>query len=228
MCGKALPDRPALFPGSSARLCLARQGSVASPNKEGVNPESQRLSAHRAAKPQESCPRLVSGVSCFLNWNVTRPTKVIMRVLPCALLMTALLFPGQREKEKWERVYTGEDSIIEIDSSRVTFVEDNASTKVTFGYSVGRVNLRTIYKQPEALKETPGVKYKTRFETIEFNCPAKRYRLYEATLRDEKGKVIKTMARDPSAEWKVIRPGGMMDKLSVAACKLIDEKRRNP
>ena len=153
-----------------------------------------------------------------------------MRVLPCALvMMSALLFAGQREKEKWERVYTGEDSIIEINVSKVTFVEYSTARKVTFSYDTGRVGFRTIYSKPEVLKEKPGVKYKSRLETIEFNCAANtaRYRLYEATLLDEKSKVIKTFARDPSAEWKEIKRGGVMEKLAGAACALIDEKRRN-
>lgn len=152
-----------------------------------------------------------------------------MRVLPCALLMmSALLIAGQREKEKWERVYTGEDSIIEINLSKVTFVE-YASGKVTFSYNIGRVGFRTIFSKPEVLKEKPGVKYKSRLETIEFNCAPNtaRYRLYEATLLDEKGKVIRTFGWDPSAEWKEVKHGGMMDKLSGAACKLIEEKRRS-
>lgn len=159
--------------------------------------------------------------------NVHESDEVIMSLLPCALLLLALIFPGQREKEKWQRVYTGEDSTIEMDISKVTFVEYDASRKVTFAYNAGRVGFRTIFSKPEALKENQGTKYKTRLETIEFNCAAKRYRLYEATLLDEKGKLVKTFARDPSAEWREIKSGGMMDKLSWAACKLIEEKRQS-
>jgi hypothetical protein len=63
----------------------------------------------------------------------TRTTKAIMRVLPCALLlMSSVLTAAPEKKEKWQRVYTGEDSIIEIDISKVTFVEYNASRGVTF------------------------------------------------------------------------------------------------
>jgi hypothetical protein len=143
--------------------------------------------------------------------------------------MSTVLSAAQEKKGTWQRVYTGEDSIIEINVSKVTFVEYNASRNVTFSYNTGRVGFRTIYSKPEALKEKPGVKYKSRLETIDFNCAANtaRYRLYEATLLDEKGKVIKTFAWDPSAEWKEIKRGGVMEKLSGAACALIDEKRRN-
>lgn len=157
-----------------------------------------------------------------------RLTKVIMRSLFCALLLVpTVLFAAQEQKQKWQRVYTGEDSIIEIDISKVTFVENNESRSGTFSYNTGRVGFRTIFSKPEALKEKPGVKYKSRVETIDFNCATNRYRSHEANLLDEKGKVIKTFGWDPSAEWKEIKRGGMMDKLSVAACTLIDEKRRN-
>ena len=140
--------------------------------------------------------------------------------------MSSLLTAAQEKKEKWQRVYTGEDSIIEIDISKVTFVENNVPGKVTFDYHTGRVGFRTILSKPEALKEKTGLKYKSRVETIDFNCATNRYRSYEATLLDEKGKVIKTFGWDPSAEWKEIKHGGMMDKLSLAACTLINEKRR--
>jgi hypothetical protein len=155
--------------------------------------------------------------------------------------MSSVLSAAQEKKGTWQRVYTGEDSIIEINVSKVTFVEYNASRKVTFAYSAGRVGFRTIYSKPEALKETPGVKYKSRLETIEFQCPKKdpgvmkkvppdtsRYRLYEAILLDAKGKVLKTYPRNPAEDWRDVRFGSMIEKLSVPACKLIDEKRRNP
>ena len=151
-----------------------------------------------------------------------------MRVLPCALLlMSSVLSAAQEKKGTWQRVYTGEDSIIEMNVSKVTFVEYDVSRNATFSYNTGRVGFRTIFSKPEVLKEKPGVKYKSRLETIDFNCATNRYRSYETTLLDEKGKVIKTFGWDPSAEWKEAKHGGMMDKLSVAACKLIDEKRRN-
>lgn len=165
-----------------------------------------------------------------------------MRVLPCALLLIpAVLFAAQEQKEKWQRVYTGEDSIIEIDVSKVTFVEYNVSRKVAFGYNTGRVGFRTIFSKPEALKEKPAVKYKSRLETIEFQCAKNdpgvikrvppdttRYRLYEASFIDAKGKTLKTYHGNPAEDWISVRFGSMMDKLSGPACKLIEEKRRNP
>lgn len=153
-----------------------------------------------------------------------------MRVLLCALLlMPPVLFASQDEKEEWQRVYTGEDSIIEIDVSRVTFVEYSSARKVTFSYKTGRVGFRTILSKPEALKDNTAIKYKTQLETIEFNCAGNttRYRLYESTLLDDKGKVVKSYEPNPIKEWKEAKLGSMMNKLAGAACTLIDEKRRN-
>ena len=154
-----------------------------------------------------------------------------MRALPCAVLLLApVLIAAQGEKEKWQRVYTGEDSIIEMEL-----------TKVTFGSaSIGRVRFRTTFSKPQTLNEKPVVKYKSRLETIEFKCemgsvrlghyPANttRYRLFEATLLDARGKVVKSLDWDPSEDWREVRFGSMMEKLSYPACKLIEEKRRNP
>jgi hypothetical protein len=166
-----------------------------------------------------------------------------MRVLLCALfLLPSVLFAAQGEKPKWQRVYTGEDSIIEIDTSKVTFVEYSTARKVTFNYKTGRVAFRTILSKPEAMNEDPAVKYKTRLETIEFQCNETskvelrrypplsigRYRHYETTLQDDKGKVVKTYGRGASEEWKEVKFGSMMAKLAGSACDLIDEKRRNP
>lgn len=89
------------------------------------------------------------------------------------------------------------------------------------------------------------VPYKSRLETIEYVCEpsqnvlfsenvlpapsfARQYRVYETTLLDAKGTVIEHISSDPSAEWKEVRFGSMMEKLSIPACKLIYEKRRNP
>ena len=154
-----------------------------------------------------------------------------MKALTCALLLTLpTLLHAQDEKEKWQRVYTSEDSVIEMNLSKVTFGTAH----------IGRVRFRTIYSQPQTLNEKPVVKYKSRLETIEFQCEmhavrygyypanATRYRLFEGALLDAKGKAIKSLEWDPSEAWREVRFGSMMEKLSYPACKLIDEKRRNP
>jgi hypothetical protein len=114
-------------------------------------------------------------------------------------------------------------------------------SKVTFGVPpVARVRFRTILSHPQTLEQNQTVQYKTRLDTIEFKCQiyvpgsgnypvnVTRYRLYEASLLDRKGQVIKSFEWRPSEDWKQVKFGSMMERLSLPACKLIDEKRRNP
>jgi len=114
------------------------------------------------------------------------------------------------------------------------------STKVTFGSpSIGRVRFRTIYSKPQALDEKT-LSHKIRVETIEFKCElnslenesypinATRYRLFEGALLDASGRAIKRLDWDPSVAWKEVGLGTIMEKLSIPACKLIQEKTRSP
>jgi len=153
-----------------------------------------------------------------------------MRGVTALLVIAPLLVSAQEEKEKWQRVYTSEDSIIEMNVSKVTFGEP----------PVARVRFRTVFSRALTLGGKTRLQYKTRFETIEFKCQvygigtghypanATRYRLYEGFLSDRKGQVVKSFEWQPSEDWKQVRFGSMMERLSVPACKLIEEKRRNP
>jgi hypothetical protein len=142
-----------------------------------------------------------------------------MRIPFAALLLLWFsLYLTAQEKEQWRRVYTMEDAFVDINTAKVTFGERN----------IGRVRFRWVLAKPEALEEPPGVRYKTRLETIEFKCDERRYRLAETTLLDTKGKLIRTDEQDPLAEWKALKPGGIMEKLFSPACGLIQQKRRKP
>jgi surface-adhesin protein E len=123
-----------------------------------------------------------------------------------------------QERIRWQRIYTSEDSVIEM----------NLST-VTFGLKqIARVRFRTTFSKAQPLREMPGRKYKSRFETIEFKCSERRYRIYETGLLDSTGKPLQVYEVNLSDDWKAVRPGSMMERLSGPACNLIAEKRRNP
>jgi len=141
-----------------------------------------------------------------------------MRILIWLILILPAATSSQEEKEKWQRIYTGEDSVIEINVSKVTFGDRN----------IGRVRFRTVLSKSQAVKNMPAEKYKSRLETIEFKCTEKRYRIYETSLIDSQGKAIQSDEGDLSEEWKVLKRGGMMERLFGPACRLIDEKRLNP
>jgi hypothetical protein len=153
-----------------------------------------------------------------------------MREFAYALLLPtlALLVP-QQTSEKWQRVYTGEDSIVEMEVSRVVFAQYAVSKKVTFASNdVARVSFRTKLARPAQVTKESATTYKTRVETIEFNCRARRYRLFKANLFDANGTMVKKYEQNPDEEWHDIKFGSMMARFSDPACKLIDEKRRNP
>ena len=114
------------------------------------------------------------------------------------------------EKDKWQRVYTGEDSVIDLDVSSLTFHAGH----------VLRVIFRTTLAQAESLKEKQGTKYKRRLEAIEFNLSARQYRFHEITLLDSTGQAVQSYEANASEDWKVIKWGGMMQRLFDAARQL--------
>ena len=143
-----------------------------------------------------------------------------MRILLASifLLLNLTHLPAQ-EKEKWERVYTLDDATIAMNTKTVTFAEGG----------VGRVRFRWNWSKPQPLADASDVKYKSRVETIEFDCAKRRYRLREFTLFDNKSKpILSREVNEEPLEWNFLKAGGMMERLYGPACRLIEEKRDNP
>lgn len=115
---------------------------------------------------------------------------------------------GQQTPEKWERVYTGEGSIIELNVSSVKFQPDR----------ILRAQYRTILSTPESLRGIPETKYKSRLEFIDFKLNEARYRFPEITLLDRHGKVVHSYTTSTPEDWRVIKPGGVTERLFNAAC----------
>jgi hypothetical protein len=128
----------------------------------------------------------------------------------CLLCSLAISIRAQGEKDRWQRVYTGEESVIDVNVSSLTFEVSH----------ILRVKFRTILSKPESLKEKPGTKYKSRLETIEFKLTEKRYRFYDIGLLDSAGKTVQSYEANTSEDWKVLKDGGMMQRLFDAARQL--------
>lgn len=141
-----------------------------------------------------------------------------MRSLTLILVLCTSTVVIGREKDKWRRVYTYEDSVIEMNEASAILVNND----------IGRVTFRTVYSKPQDMKEKPDVKYKTRLETIEYKCAEKRFRTFLVTLLDSKDKPVETYEMDRNEEWKTAKPGGIMEKLMGFGCRLVAEKRRKP
>jgi hypothetical protein len=137
-------------------------------------------------------------------------------VLAFLLMMFALplLLVLAQEKDKWKRVYTYDDSVVEINESKLKQVDERAAL----------ADFRTVYSDQQPLRGKPGVKYKSRFETIEFRCTSGQYRVTEVKLLDSKGKTIDSYQMTEDEDWKSTKSGGMMQKLLGAACGILYQR----
>lgn len=109
-------------------------------------------------------------------------------------------------KDKWQRVYTGEESVIDIIVSSSHLEADH----------VLRVDIRTTLAKPENIARNQGVKYKSRIETIRFKLNQNRYWLTQITWFDTKGIKLDSLATT-AEDWRVVKPGGVMERLFSVA-----------
>lgn len=135
------------------------------------------------------------------------PVRMMLLTLVACLLCAPGLSLAQQTKERWERVYTGEESVIEMNASSFRLQADH----------VLRVQFRTILSKAEALQGSQGAKYKSRLETIDFKPNERRYRLFETTLLDANGKELQSYSAGELQEWRAIKAGGVTERLFNAA-----------
>lgn len=129
------------------------------------------------------------------------------------LLLLFLLAPDPLPAQKttdWQRVYTFEESFIEMNTSNVIL-----------GGDIGRVTFRWRFDQPQQVRGYPGLNYKSRVETIEFRCADERYRYYEVTLIDPNGKPIHSQLMAPPYAWRQIKTDSVIASMSASACPII-------
>jgi hypothetical protein len=138
------------------------------------------------------------------------------KFLPFVILLSSTCLTAQLPE--WYRVYTFDESIIEMNTAQVTFG----------GKDIGRVRFRWTFDKPEALSGEPQLKYKTRLEVMEFNCTQRRYRLYDLAFYDAVGKVIRREEMNPPVEWRTVTFGSVMEKLFAPACQLIEKTAHPP
>src|SRR6185436_2456920 len=125
-----------------------------------------------------------------------------MRLLILLVLIpfSSLSLTAQQLPE-WYRVYTFDDSVIEMNTSLVTTISDD----------VTRVRFRWTFDQPEALSGKPKLTYKSELEVMELNCSLQRYRSYHLTFFDEAGNIIRI--QDSPGEWRAVASSSMTEKL---------------
>jgi len=126
------------------------------------------------------------------------------------LLLISWSFVSAQNFPEWSRVYTFDESIIEMNTARVVL-----------GGDIGRITFRWIFKQSEPLPGKANSKYKTRLETVEFRCSDKLYRYYEVTFLDTSGNMLDSELMRSPYTWRHIEPGSVIASISIPACELI-------
>lgn len=113
---------------------------------------------------------------------------------------------AQQGQPRWQRVYTGDDSVIELNGSSIKFEPEN----------VVRATYRTVLSKPENLAEKTGAKYRSRMETVVFASTGRRYRFDEVRWLDAKDNVVHSYQVAPNADWKVFKEGGVINRMFSA------------
>jgi hypothetical protein len=126
-------------------------------------------------------------------------------------LLLALTAAAQR-KGKWVRVYTYDDSVIEMEE-----------IKLSFG-NFGRVRFRTIFDKPRPMPGRPDVSYKTLVEDLEIQCKEREYRLSTAVYLDRKGAPVYVYKARGDEDWEEVKTHMMLNLLDPA-CRMIEKKR---
>jgi len=137
-------------------------------------------------------------------------TKMRVVLFVCVLWLYSPALTAQ--VPEWDRVYTFDESTIEMNTSLVTLISKDVS----------RVRFRWNFDQPQVLAGLPKEKYQSQLEVMEFNCSSNQYRSYHSTYFDAAGNIVRI--NDVPGNWRAVAPGSMIEKLFVPGCKLIKSK----
>lgn len=134
-----------------------------------------------------------------------------MRILVLSLLLLFSTSAFAQRGSVWQRVYTFDDSVIEMNTGQI----------VKTAEGVGHATFRWSFDQSQTYSSDRRIKYKTRIERIEFKCSEDRFRTYDLKLLDDAGKVVRHESKLRLAEWSDTRSSAVMSTLAGAACNLI-------
>jgi hypothetical protein len=139
------------------------------------------------------------------------PMRVLLISATLILCVSAgPLWSHTEANDQWQRVYTGADSVIELNTASLRFEAGD----------ILRAEYRTVLTKPDSAGGNPAAKYKTRLEKIDFRLTDRQYRFIEISLLDPAGKLIQTKTADRSEDWRTFKPGGITERLFIAACSL--------
>jgi hypothetical protein len=134
------------------------------------------------------------------------------------ILLLAQMAVISQTLPEWFRVYTLEDSIVELNTNYVMF----SNRKIE------RVRFRWTYQEPQTLDKDSELKYLSILQEIQVDCQNRIFRIYDLQWFDEKGKLIVRDHKKETDKWMAVKFSVIMGKLFPQACKLIDLRRREP
>ena len=119
------------------------------------------------------------------NWERTgmKSLRLLCLLLACCGSVRTQNLP------QWYRVYTFDESRIEMNTS-----------KVVLGGDIGRLTFRWTFDEPQVFSGDSGFKYNTREETIEFRCSDNLYRVFQIDFLDSSGRVLRSELMRPPYE----------------------------
>ncbi len=140
--------------------------------------------------------------------NALTYKDMLLRLALIASLLCCLPISirAQEKKARWQRVYTGEDSVIEINVLSLQFEAER----------VVRATYRTVLSKPESLPEKSGTKFKSRIETVAFSAADRRYRFEEVRWLDAKDNIVHSYQATGNTGWRVLKNGGIIDRMFTA------------
>ncbi len=134
------------------------------------------------------------------------PSIIRLALVTVAL---AILIPtslGQNDADQWLRVFTNEESIIDVNRTSLVLEQNQVIT----------AQFRTKLLVSEAVPGKKGIQFQTRLDSIQFSIKDRRYRISESNLLDASDKVVSSYS---SSGWKPLW-GRTGDRLFSAAKQL--------
>jgi hypothetical protein len=112
----------------------------------------------------------------------------------CLLGLPVLNGTAQGDAGRWLRVFTEEDSIIEVDRSSLVLEQDR----------VIRAEFRTTFVNPVPLTGLVQGRYHSRLDSIQFRLDDKRFRVRESRFLDPSGRVLSASSTVADNAWKSV------------------------
>lgn len=127
-----------------------------------------------------------------VEMRLIAPAKPIFLGVLCLFAVTLVRAQYENEKDRWLRVSTGSDVLVEIDKFSLDLEPDNKITAL----------FRQVPVDPEREKIATEKDANVRYDRIRFDLRNNRYEVVESRFVDASGKVTAFSTSEATAEWK--------------------------